>query len=89
MIGGAGYVGLSGQTVAGGGRAVGLLLECTGSGGSAECSVLCRPQYAAVGLLDGGASRWFDGLWDGCTVLAGRLPVMPAAFFVRKMYYCS
>ena len=39
------------------------------------------PQLAAVSLLAGGADRRADGLWDGCTVLAGRLPVMPAAFF--------
>ena len=82
--GGAGYVGRSEQVVVGGGRAVGLLLGRAGSGGPAECPVLCRPQFAAVSLLASGADRRADVFWNGCTVFAGRLPVMLAAFFAAS-----
>gem|GEM_PF-4444389 len=60
---------------------MGLLLERAGPERPAECPVLCRPQFTAVGFLAGGAGRWFDGLWNSYSVFAGRLPVMPAAFF--------
>lgn len=66
--------------VAGGERTVGLLLERTGPEGPDECPVLCRSQLDAVGVLAGGAGRRGNDAGDGCSVFAGRLPVMPAAF---------
>ena len=73
-------MGLSGETVAGGGRAVGVLLERAGPERPAEHPVLRRSQLAAVGFLAGDAVRWAAGLWNDCSVFAGRLPMMPAAF---------
>lgn len=73
-------MGLFGEAVAGGGRALGLLLERTGPGGSAEYPVLCRPQLAAVGFLAGGVGRRVDGFGYGRTVFAGRLLVMKGKF---------
>lgn len=60
---------------------MGLLLERTGQEGPGECPVLCRSQLAAVGVLVGGAGRRGNDAGNGCSVFAGRLPVIPAAFF--------
>lgn len=72
-------MGLSGETVEGGGRAVDLLLECAGTEEPGEYPVLCRSQFATVGFLVGSIDQRADGLWNSYTVLVGRLAVMPAA----------
>ncbi len=76
------YVGRDRKRVAGRGRTVGLLLERTGPEGPGERQVLCRSQLAVVGVLAGGAGLRGNDVGDGCSVFTGRLPVMPAAFFV-------
>lgn len=60
---------------------MGLLLERTGSEGPGECPVLCRSQFAVVGVLGGGLGWGVDGVRNGCPVFAGRLPVMLVASF--------
>ena len=68
-------------TAAGRSRTLGLLLERTEPEGPGECPVLCRSQFAAVGVLAGGAGRRGNDAGDGYSVFAGRLPVNAGGFF--------
>ena len=73
---------------------MGLLLERTGPEGPGECPILCRSQLVAVGVLAGGAGRRGNDAGNSYSVFAGRLPVIPAAFFAAawlaggKNYHC-